>query len=272
MRIASILATSTLLSVASAVIHAAPPNNGYVGQSSNFSVDAKTEIPSTTLKPGQYSIRVLDQLSDRMIVRVDSSSSKDYVIFLGVPRSSLSDANSAGPVAWKTAPEGNSALRGFRFSSGSVVEFVYPKTEAIALAKANAIKVVAVDPESEGKPKLKNMSKDDLQVVSLWTLSLTTASPNDKTPAILAQKFQNDDPPAAVVVAKVSPAPSRRETQVAKLEQPSTISSTAASPKHSQVLARLPHTASYLPLFWMVGILSLFSGMTIRILRYRIEA
>ena len=40
------------------------------GTVSQFDVSDKTEVPGHTLKPGSYSITVVDHLADRMVLRV----------------------------------------------------------------------------------------------------------------------------------------------------------------------------------------------------------
>ena len=62
----------------------------------------------------------------------------------------------------------------------AVLEFVYPKGDAVAIAKSNNAKVPAIDPVSEGRPEeLKGLSKTDLELVTLWLLSSTQVGPGD---------------------------------------------------------------------------------------------
>ena len=265
----AVLATSSLV-----YAHAAPAS--YVGQSQDFSLVKATEIPGGTLKPGDYTIQILDQLSDRMIVRVDNTNGKQHSIFLGIPHSAFADASGSGPADWRIGAQSSPALRGFAFSNGSTVEFVYPKAEAATIATKNAAKVVAVDPESEGRPQLTKMSQDDMKVVTLWMLTLTTAAPNSKTPALLAQRYSGDENVGGTVIAQNSGSSAPAEAtnsvrqsqqsqprQVASLEQPSGGVTTAASRHHA--VNQLPHTASELPLIWVAGLLSLLAAAMLRV-------
>ena len=119
------------------------------------------------------------------------ASGKTHVIFLAVPNTALSGQSApGGAIAWKTDLKGSPALRGFKFPSGYTVEFVYPKAEAAALAKSNQGNVLAVDPDSEGKPELRKMSSEDMQMVHLWMLSLIKTGADNKTPAIEARAYQ----------------------------------------------------------------------------------
>ena len=222
MRLKSALLTATLLVFPGSLVAAAADS-----LSGSFTVSQQTMIPGSTLQPGTYSIRVLDHLQDRYIVRVDGSGGSTHSTFIGVQDPQLKSVASTGAVPWGSAPEGNSALRGYSFGlSSPSLEFVYPKADAVALAKLNDSKVPAIDPASEGRPaELSGLSKDDMEIVSLWLLSATRVGPNDNAPAIKAEKYQQ--------VATARPV--------------------------RPVINQLPHTASELPLLLLTGLLS-FAG------------
>jgi hypothetical protein len=143
-----------------------------------FTLSQQTLVPGATLPPGSYSIQLLDQLKDRYIIRIDATQGSDKATFIGIkPKGSLESAKH-GAVEWKSAADGQNALRGFSFGKGQAVEFVYPKNDAVALAKANGKPVAAVDPESEGKsPQLSGLSQDEMQLITLWLLTPTHVGP-----------------------------------------------------------------------------------------------
>ena len=196
------------------------------------------------------------------MVEVDGTSGKEHELFLAVPARQA--GGSVGPVSWDKGPDGTSAMRGFKFPDGTAVEFVYPKATAVALAKANGAAVVAVDPESEGKPNVAKMSPDDRRIVSLWLLSMTTTGPNDKTPAVQARHYQGSDEQQGVEARSSQPrtasAPPANET--ASVSEPPAPPARAAyrAPRQKPVVSVLPHTASNLPLLALVGFGSLFFG------------
>ena len=264
------------LLAASTYVYAAPGGD-FVGATSTFAIDHKTEVPGLTLKPGEYTIRILDQLSDRMIVRIDSSTSKDHAIFLAVPSSSIASASESGVVNWSSPPKGTEAIRGFSFGTNRAVEFVYPKAEAVQLAKLNAAQVIAIDPESQGMPSpLKNLSKDDMQIVNLWVLALTTTGPNNKTTAILAQRYQGNKSATATMAANSQPvaapsAPTPEPTQLASVETPKQESqmwnSSPTAKRARPVMAKLPKTASSMPVVWLVGFFSFAGAFCLGIFR-----
>lgn len=263
MRFKALVCTMSLLA-GSATLYAAEP------AASQFTVSEQSKVPGLTLKPGTYSIRVVDHLADRLIVRVDSTQGDTHATFLGIQNSKIAKPSSSGPVVWSKSPKGPATLRGFEFpGGGSVVEFVYPKNEAVSIAKVNDAKVPAIDPASEGKVADKSLSKDDMEVVTLWLLSATTVGPNDSKPAIQAEKYKAPEetevaaaptqsaPPAAPHASynPPAPAPSAPPQQVAALHRP------------KPVIAKLPKTASDLPLVWMLGGFSLLGAALLRTVR-----
>ena len=250
MKVKSLVCVVSLLA-GSAAMYAAEP------AASQFTVSEQSKVPGLTLKPGTYSIRVVDHLSDRLIVRVDSAQGNTHATFLGIQNGNIAKPSTSGPVVWSKSPKGGTILRGFEFpGGGSVVEFVYPKAEAVSIATVNDSKVPAIDPASEGKVADKSLSKDDMEVVTLWLLSSTTVGPNEK-PGIQAEKYQA---PPSNQVASAGPAPAVGDPSAP---------APAAPPvrKAKPVIAKLPHTASAMPLVWMLGGFSLLAAALLRGLR-----
>ncbi len=192
--------------------------------SANFTVSQQTLVPGMTLRPGSYSIKVLDHLQDRYIVRIDNASGDEHSTFLSVRDPKVKSAGKTGAVPWSAGPDGNSALRGFTFGSNTPpLEFVYPKADAVAIAKVNDSKVPAIDPASEGRPaEVSGLTREDMEIVTLWLLSSSTVGPADSAPTIKAEKMQ----------------------QVASNKPP------------KPVIDRLPHTASALPSLLLGGLVA----------------
>ena len=268
MRYAVILFAATMLPPALLAAAASSPAAAMdLSLATNFTVDAKTTIPGAVLLPGQYTISVIEHLTDRVILQVSDKNGKVQSTFLGLTNSSLTSAGQ-GPVIWagKLA-----ALRGFTFPGASPVEFVYPKTQAVAIAKGNLDKVLAIDPASDNLSITHDkLSTQDMQIVTLWTLKSTRVGP-DSEPAIEATRYQVPSLPAPAtaapsLVANAAPAPVRpastRQEISAKSGDPSSPQAPLVSRKH--VIAVLPHTASNFPLLLLCSVLSLFGAATFR--------
>ena len=184
-----------------------------ISLSASFTVDSKTLIPGKTLSPGDYTISVVDHLTDRVILRVTDKKGNVESTFLGLTSLGLPIASSAGPVRW--TGQGSPALRGFRFPGAPPVEFVYPKAQAVTIAKGNSDKVLAIDPASDNLSiKHDKLSNQDMEIVTLWTLKSTRVGPSSQ-PAIEAAKYQ----PIPSPVPTPTPAPVQ-PAYVAKADAP----------------------------------------------------
>jgi hypothetical protein len=198
--------------------------------STDFTLSTASHIPGATLQPGSYSIHVVNRLSDRVILKVDSANGTLHATFIGVPNNKIERPTASGPVKWANSPDGISYIKGWYFNgSPSVVEFVYPKDDAVALAKSNPAKVPAVDPASEGKVSDNTLSQDDMQLLTLWVLSLEQVGPGT-APSIKAARYET------------------------------------ASLSQKPPIKALPHTASWSPWVWLIGLCSLMAAAALRII------
>ena len=213
-----------------------------------FTVAEKAQVPGRTLVPGDYTVRVLDRLHDRMVVQVEHNG-KLQSTFLALPSSSLHA--DPGPIFF--GGPGKGALRGFSFADGTVAEFVYPKAEAVVLAKANGTTVPAIDPASEGKSDTPTLSAADRQLVTLWMLSPALVGPEDSGPGVTAVKYKQP------VVSSASTEP----TVQAQAHVP-------PRPRPRPLMAVLPHTAGSAPLFGLAGVLACFGAGLLMLRRLRL--
>jgi hypothetical protein len=195
----------------------------------DFTISNPSHIPGATLQPGSYSIHVVNRLSDRVILKVDAANGSVHSMFIGIPNDKIEKPAGSGAVKWANSPDGTTYIKGWYFpGSLSVVEFVYPKADAVALATSNPSKVPAVDPASEGKVTDNTLSQDDMQLLTLWLLSLEEIGPGS-APSIKAARYET---------ASVSQKPA---------------------------IKSLPHTASWLPWVWLTGLCLLIAAGTLRI-------
>ena len=211
----------------------------YSASSSSFTVSEPTQVPGLTLQPGKYTIQIVDHLSERYVVRVDGPKGHVHSTFLALADPLTPKPPAPGQALWQNAPAGKEYMRGWLFpGEAAVLEFVYPKGDAVAIAKSNNAKVPAIDPVSEGRPEeLKGLSKTDLELVTLWLLSSTQVGPGDSAAGIQAERYP----------------------EVAQASHP--------KPR----IARLPQTASNLPWIGLLGAISLAMALFMRLGQLRSE-
>lgn len=198
--------------------------------SSDFNLSSPSAVPGASLQPGSYKIEVVNRLSDRMILRVESPDGALRTTFIGIPNHDIAKPMSAGPVSWRNTANGATYIKGWYFAgTPSVVEFVYPKADALAIASSNPSKVPAVDPASEGKPADNTLSQDDMQLLTLWMLSVQQVGGSGQAPQVKAERYQ-----------------------------------TMASVSHKPVLNAIPHTASLQPVVWLAALISILIAVVLR--------
>ncbi|WP_263372987.1 hypothetical protein [Granulicella aggregans] len=274
----SVLATSlTLAPVLCSIPSAAAQKPSYVLVSAPLYLDAKTTVPGHVLDPGNYSIRILDHLKDRYILRVDDSSGRALATFIGLHNPEFDPfvaLHHQGPILWTSAPKGSAAIRGFSFPGGNTLEFVYPKDEAVAIAKLNTYSVPAIDPESEGRKPDPKLTPEDREVVTLWMLEATRVGPKNETPAIEAKRFvapvesattqiaRNEPPEELSPVRAASPRPA---PPVSDASGPARVSKVKTKP----VASSLPQTGSDLPLLALSSLGMLMAAGSLRLARGR---
>jgi hypothetical protein len=242
--------------------------------SAPLSLDQKTSIPGKVLDPGAYSIRIVDRLRDRFILRVEDPSGKTLSTFIGLHNPDFDPFDTLkhqGPIFWTAAPRGQKAIRGFSFPNGNTVELVYPKAEAVTLAKLNTNSVPAIDPESEGRKPDPKLTPEDREVVTLWMLTATRVGPKNETPAIEAKRFvappdAAEPAPVQSAAAALRPEPAHsqpRPVQIARADS-------SEAPRIRSSVKKLPRTASNLPLTLLLALFSLSAAAALRLTRTRI--
>jgi hypothetical protein len=201
-------------------------------QSADFTLSNPSNIPGVKLQPGSYSIRIVNHLSDRVILKVDAAEGNLHSTFIGIPNSKIKKPAQSGPVIWANPADGASYLRGWYFTGApSVTEFVYPKAEAVAIATSNPATVPAVDPASEGKVSDNTLSENDMQLLTLWVLSLQQVGPQGTPPTIQAARYL-----------------------------------TTASVDQKPLIKALPHTASLMPWLWFSSFFFLLAAGSLRLI------
>ena len=271
------------------------PNAATGSPSAQLQIAQTTQAPGTILAHGSYTIRVADRLQDRIIVQIQKSGSDTFTSLLAYPNPTLRGGSFTGPITYLTGLKGRPTLRGYAFAGGPVVEFVYPKADAVELAKANNSRVMAVDPASEGRVSLPNLTQTDMSEVTLWMLTPTPVDPTTAKPGIQAARYQAPPAtdaaaptqtasatPASAPPAYTAPAQSASTTPAATApvprqrvkpatSAPVQVASNTHAPRLRPDVKQLPHTASEQPLILMMGLLSL-SGAAALGLRRRSAA
>ena len=160
-----------------AALWAAGPAN----PAADFTISNPSHIPGATLEPGSYTIHVVNRLSDRVILKVDSTKGDLHSTFIGIPNSEIQKPASSGPVKWANPADGSQYLKGWYFpGSASVVEFVYPKARAMELAQETKTIVLYTPVEITPEVTVVVKSPDEPVVVQLKQAPVMAINPREK--------------------------------------------------------------------------------------------
>jgi hypothetical protein len=195
-------------------------------QKTVFTFNAPVEIPGQILPAGTYVFKLADSQSNRHIVQVfNKEESRVYGTFLAIPNYRLRPAHET-IVTFHERPAGSPiAVRAWFYPGANYGhEFVYPKPDALALARANNTPVPAMPAELAANTTKPAVTMRESTVIAITSAPLKAEEP-DASEVEVAQAFPD--------------AP-------------------------SELPSRLPTTATSLPLIGLAGLLALSTAMALR--------
>jgi hypothetical protein len=196
-----------------------------------ITMNSPFQVPGKTLPAGDYVIRLMEIEGNRRVVQImNATEQKSLAIALAIP-DYLLKAPEETYLSFYEVDRGKPLPVHAWFYPGSNfgVEFVYPKTKALEIAKVSGEHVVATTaPEPVAAPTPEELESEPLVVIE--------PSGEEAT------------------VAEVHPEPAAPEAAAAPAEP-------------VQTAEALPKTATPFPLFALTGLLAAGVGGTLRLLR-----
>jgi hypothetical protein len=219
--------TITLLALIGAVSTAPSALAQTWNQKTILTFSGPVEIPGKVLPAGKYVFKLADSSSNRHIVQVfNEDQNRIFGTFLAIPDYWMKPVEKT-IVTFNERPEGQPpALKAWFYPGHNYGhEFVYPKAEAVSLARANDTPVPAV----ESMPEPRTTTR--LQILALNAVPIKAEEP-DGSEVEIAEAFG---------------------TATAQTESP-----------HVGLSEELPHTASFLPLAGLAGVFFLGAAGALR--------
>jgi hypothetical protein len=203
-------------------------------QKTVFTFSEAVEVPGQTLPAGTYVFKLANSHSSRHIVQVfNKEENRIFGTFLAIPHYQQRPSDKPIIKFDERAAGEPQAIKAWVFPGHNYGhEFVYPKNEALALAKANNVPVPAM-PTELTSDTTKPVKMDGPEVMALESAPLSAESPNGDE-VELTKLF-------AFAYAYHAPAPA------------------------TEIPAKLPSTASSMPLLGIVALLSLGVAAVLRI-------
>jgi len=205
-------------------------------QKTVFTFNQPVELPGQVLSAGTYVFKLADSSSDRNIVQVFNQDETElYGTFLTIPDYRLEPAEEPIVTFEERVAGSPEAVKAWFYRGNDYGhEFVYPKTKAAALAKANNQPVPSMPDQLAANTTEPAETMQEPHVMEMKQAPLKAQKPTQEEVEI-AQVFTIVTAPPLVAPPSVKPQPAQLP----------------------QLPNELPHTASPLPLIGMIGILTL---------------
>jgi hypothetical protein len=148
-------------------------------QKTIFTFSGPVEVPGQVLQAGTYVFKLADSQSDRDIVQVFSKDETHlYGTFLAIPDERLRPAGKP-IITFEEAPAGSPEAVKAWFYPGDEYghQFVYPKPQAAALAKANNTPVPSMPAELAANTKKPAATVKEPHVVAMSQAHLKAQKP-----------------------------------------------------------------------------------------------
>ena len=259
--IAAVACTALLLGAA-----AAPAQT--TDRSTFVTFSGPVSIPGKTLPAGTYTFRLADSPADRHIVQIfDREQSKLLATLLAVPAERNQPEGEPVITFGETPANMPPALRYWYYAGekgGN--EFVYPKSQAMTIARASGQGVLAVDTDSsnvsdwKGTPERVTASAEPAAAAPASTATTTTTAQPTTTAA--------DAAPQRAPAPQSAPAPT-----TATPERPAPTTTPATTPDQPVGTSgraepsELPRTAGELPLVGLIALLAFAGAFALRAAR-----
>jgi hypothetical protein len=241
-----------------------------------FSFNQPVTLPGKTLPAGKYLFRIHDSLANRHVVQVFSEDGRQiYATFLTIPAQRVAPSSEPEIRFMETAENTPAAIKTWWYPGNTIGhEFIYPKEQALRLARAASQPVLTTHTATTDKSTTEEIRSADLARVSAsGSESAVTAEakPAATTPSGTAQEGQLASSTIKLPESAVPPSPTATTgSQTTSSVAPAQTASTSAASSNQSAPAttpavpkrtKLPKTATSLPLVGAIGSALLAMGL-----------
>jgi len=239
---------------AMAVLLASPAGADTWNKKTFLTFSGPVQVPGATLAAGTYTFQLADLSGNRHVVQIfDKDMKKIYTTILAIPDQRLEPTDKP-VVLFSEQPVGVPPAIKAWFYPGDTIgdEFVYPKRQAVEIARVTHQTVLASNDESSESEHMK--SKSIGRVNESGEMSTTTSSS------------------AAVGTAgRAKTGPEAPATTTAPAQAAPAQTAPAQTARATTTRRQLPRTAGNLPLFALLGSLSFAAALGVGRARRRLE-
>jgi hypothetical protein len=245
---------------------------------------APVSLPGVTLPAGSYLFKLADSQVNRNVVQVFAQDrSKIFATILAIPAERTEPADET-VITFKEAPANSAPAVQYWYYPGDKrgQEFVYPKSQAVAIANAAHTSVLSVNSDAADTDAMKSAEISRVEpgaeaAPSQAAQAAPAKSPESSAPAAQPRAAETTTPAAPVTEQAAPAAPAAAAAPSTPAAAPAATASTrATAPAQSAqpsavgtsgTAAALPKTASPIPLIGFAGLLALGSAFGVRAVR-----
>ena len=214
------------------------------------------QVPGVTLPAGTYTFKLADLNGNRHVVQIfDKDEKKIFTTLMAIPNQRLEPSDKPVVLFTETPAGSPQAVKVWYYPGERIGnEFVYPRSQAIKIAKASHTTVLATNDDAAYSEQMKNAEIGHIDEQG---------------------RMRGDDFPAATTAsadAKLKNGSSNAPAATSGQADTAPRSTTARNTTAEGTMARrsLPRTASNLPLAGVLSVLALAAGLGVRRARMRI--
>jgi hypothetical protein len=240
-------------------------------------------VPGATLPAGTYTFRIADSPANRHIVQIlDREGSKVFATLLAVP-AERPQPSGEPVITFKETPSDRPPAVRYWYYAGEKDgnELVYPKAQAMMIARASGEPVMSVDSDSNDieawkKGEVSRVTSDSTQSTSAATTTSepaatapTTTAPTTTAPTTTAPTTTEPTTSQPTASQPTTTAPTTAPTTAEPTATQPTATAPSAAPAPSEqpvgtsgrsAANALPRTASELPMIGLIGLLALLGA------------
>ena len=264
MKRVKLIATAGALAVLAMLTATVAAQDFNTNERTYLTFSSAVELPGVTLQPGTYLFRLADSPSNRHIVQVFSQDEKQiHATILAVPAERL-EVSGETVVTFRETGEGAMPAVQYWYYPGDRIghEFVYPKDQAMKIAKRTGQNVLTMDGEvSSAGTKVSSTTPEG--EVTEWKREDAPRAAEAQSGAVSGAVPATPKPEEERVAPREETRNPETETPPAQPSASATMSQPSAVGTAGQA-SELPRTASPLPLSGLIGLLSLGGALALR--------
>jgi len=236
------------------------------------------QVPGATLPAGSYVFKLADIPGNRHVVQVfDKDEKKIYTTILAIPNDRLEATDKPVVLFAERASGSPQAVKVWYYPGERTGdEFVYPKSQAMRIAKASHERVLAYNDDKNGE-SMTNTAGEVPSSMKSAEVGYFDENGNwqseNRTIAVNGSRTANTADRAAANNRAETSTAADRDRAAANTPAPTTARNETAQPTGTSGAKserrHLPRTASSLALFELLSGIALGSGLIVRTLRTR---